>query len=394
MNQDWEALESQYYAFTVKRQPIVLVKGKGMTVWDNIGNEYLDFTAGWAVNSLGHCHPEIVKAINDQSTTLIQTSNQFYTIPQIKLAQILVDNSCLDKVFLCNSGAEANEGALKLARKYGKKHKNGAYAIITANNSFHGRTTGTLAATGQPRYQEPFQPLQPGFTHVEFNNVKAIMEATTEDTVAVMLEPIQGEGGVNIPSADYFKKVREWCDLKGLLLILDEVQTGIGRLGTLFGYENYGVEPDVITLAKGLGGGVPIGAFLSKTHCMSLEPGDHGSTFGGNPLVSAAAFACVSHIMDNNILNNVTNMGEKLVDCLKVLQSRFSCISEIRGKGLLIAVEFGEDIAGKVLALCNEEGVLFNLVKPNAIRIMPPLNISQHEINEGMARLEQALRKL
>jgi len=336
----------------------------------------------------------MVEAIQEQAATLIQTSNQFYTVPQLQLAQILVDNSCLDKVFFGNSGAEAIEGSLKLARKYGKKNRNGAYEVITAYNSFHGRTMTTLAATGQPHYQEPFQPLTPGFVHVEYDNVEAIISATTDKTAAVMLEPIQGEGGVNIPADDYLQRVRDWCDRQGLLLILDEVQTGLGRLGSLFGYQEYGVEPDVMALAKGLGGGVPIGAFLSKDHCMALEPGDHGSTFGGNALTTAAAYASTKYIIEHDISSNARAMGERLMQGLEELKSRFSFISQVRGKGLLVALEFDGDIAAKALSLTNEAGVLFNMVKPNTLRLMPPLTITPEEVDEGVSRLEQALSRL
>ena len=252
-SEEWISIEQKYYAQTVRRQPVVLVRGQGTRVWDADGKEYLDFVAGWAVNNLGHSHPAITQAIVEQAGTLIQTSNQFFTVPQLMLAELLIENSCLDRVFFGNSGAEANEGALKLARRYGKLNRDGAYEVITAFNSFHGRTMATVAATGQPHYQEPFQPLLPGFVHVDFNDVEAIMNATTDQTAAVMLEPVQGEGGVNIPDDDYLQRVREWCDRNGLLLILDEIQTGMGRLGSLFGYQEYGVEPDVITLAKGPG---------------------------------------------------------------------------------------------------------------------------------------------
>ena len=394
MSTDWIALEKENYAFTVRRQPIVLERGLGTQVWDVNGKEYLDFTAGWAVNNLGHCHPVMVEAIRQQAGTLLQTSNQFYTIPQLQLAQILVENSALDKVFFGNSGAEAVEGAMKLARKYGKKNRNGAYEIITAFNSFHGRTLTGVSATGQPHYQEAWQPLTPGFVHVPFDDVEAIIEATTEKTAAVMLEPIQGEGGVNIPSDDYLQRVREWCDQQGLLLILDEVQTGMGRLGSLFGYQEYGVEPDVIALAKGLGGGVPIGAFMSKDKCMALEPGDHGSTFGGNPLTTAAAYASAKYIVDNDVASNSKAMGNRLMQRLEELKSRSSIISDVRGKGLLAAIEFTDDIGSRAISLCNDAGVLFNMVKPNALRLMPPLNISPEDIDEGIARLEQALGKL
>ena len=394
MTSQWIALEERYYAQTVRRQPIVIVRGQGSRVWDADGKEYVDFTAGWAVNNLGHCHPAMVEAIQEQAATLIQTSNQFYTVPQLKLAQALIDNSCLDKVFFGNSGAEAVEGALKLARKYGKKNRDGAYQVITAYNSFHGRTMSTIAATGQPHYQETFQPLTPGFVHVDYDDVEAIIAATTDETAAVMLEPIQGEGGVNIPADDYLKRVRDWCDKQGLLLILDEVQTGLGRLGSLFGYQEYGVEPDVMTLAKGLGGGVPIGAFLSKDYCMALEPGDHGSTFGGNALTTAAAYASTQYILDHDIPSKAKAMGQRLMQQLEELKTRFSIISEVRGKGMLIALEFDEDVAANALSLANGTGVLLNMVKPNTLRLMPALNISAEDVEEGVDRLEQALSKL
>ena len=387
-------MEEKYYAQTVRRQPIVLVRGQGTRVWDADGKEYLDFTAGWAVTNIGHCHPVMVQAIQEQAATLIQTSNQFFTIPQLKLAQALIDNSCLDRVFFGNSGAEAVEGALKLARKYGKKNRDGAYEVITAFNSFHGRTLTTIAATGQPHYQEAFQPLTPGYVHVDYDDVEAIMAATTDRTAAVMLEPIQGEGGVNIPADDYLQRVRQWCDEQGLLLILDEVQTGLGRLGSLFGYQEYDVEPDVITLAKGLGGGVPIGAFLSKEHCMALEPGDHGSTYGGNALTTAAAYASTQFIIDNDISGNARTMGAHLTARLEDLKSRFDSISEVRGRGLLIALEFHDDVAASVLSNANASGVLLNMVKPNTLRFMPPLNITAEEIDQGVARLEKAIASL
>ena len=391
---DYIAIENQYYAQTVRRQPVVIVRGEGTRVWDADGKEYLDFVAGWAVNNLGHCHPAVTQAIVDQASTLVQTSNQFYTVPQLNLAQILIDNSCLDRVFFGNSGAEANEGALKLARRYGKLHRDGAYEVITAFNSFHGRTMGTLAATGQPHYQEAFTPLLPGFVHVDFNDVEGIMNATTDKTAAVFLEPVQGEGGVNIPDDDYLKRVRDWFDQQGLLLMLDEVQTGLGRLGSLFGYQEYGVEPDVITLAKGLGYGVPIGAFLSKEYCMALVPGDHGSTFGGNPLATAAAYAGTKFLIDNDIPAQVTVLGAHLLAQLDRLKSRFSFITDVRGKGLLTAVEFDSDISGQVLTHTNAAGLLLNAVKPNAIRFTPPLTITTEEIDQGVGRFADALAKI
>ncbi len=394
MTSNWIDMEKQYYMFTVRRQPVVIERGEGTRAWDVDGKEYLDFCAGWAVNNLGHCHPAITQAIVEQASTLLQTSNQFYTLPQLHLAQLLVENSAMDKVFFSNSGAEANEGAVKLARKYGKKNRDGAYEVITAFSSFHGRTMGMVAATGQPHYQEAWQPLTPGFVHVDFNDFEALVEATNDRTAAVFLEPVQGEGGVNIPDDDYLPRVREWCDSQGLLLVFDEIQTGLGRLGTLFGYESFGIEPDVMTLAKGLGGGVPIGAFMSKDQCMSLEPGDHGSTFGGNALTTAAAHASTKFIIDNDIPANAVAMGERLMGGLNQLRGEFSSISDVRGKGLLVALEFDDNISGRVVAQCNEEGLLLNPVKPNAIRFMPPLNITPEEVDQGVERLESALRKI
>ena len=391
---DWVEMEKRYYMFTVRRQPVVIVRGEGTRVWDVNGKEYLDFVAGWAVNNLGHCHPAVTDAITKQASTLIQTSNQFYTTPQLQLAQVLVENSCLDKVFFCSSGAEAIEGSIKLARKYGKQNRDGAFEIISAQNSFHGRTLAAVAATGNPHYQEPFKPLIPGFVHVEYNNVEAIMEATSDRTVAVLLEPVQGEGGVNIPTPDYFKRVREWCDQHGFLLILDEVQTGFGRLGSLFGYERFGIEPDVMALAKGLGGGVPIGAFMSKDYCMALEPGDHGSTYGGNVLACAAAYASTKYIIDNDLAAQARTAGEYLVKKLSEVKSRVNLVKDVRGMGLLVAMEFNDDISGKVVSLCNEEGLLLNPVRPNAIRFMPPINVTTSEIDGAAARLEAALTRV
>jgi len=387
----WQEMESKYYMSVVRRQPVVIVRGQGTKVWDESDKEYLDFTAGWAVNNLGHCHPAIVDAIRSQASTLMQTSNQFYTIPQLQLAEVLVENSCLDKVFFSNSGAEANEGAVKLARKYGRRNRNGAHEVITAFNSFHGRTLAMVSATGQPHYQANWTPLPEGFVNVDYSDLEAIKGATNDKTCAVMLEPLQGEGGVNIPEEGYLQAVRDWCDENGLLLIFDEVQTGLGRLGTLWGHQAFNVEPDVMTLAKGLGGGVPIGAFLAKDHCAVLEPGDHGSTFGGNALTCAAANASTRFIVENDIPNRAKEMGNYLKQGLEALKDRHSFISDVRGMGLLLALEFGSEIAGKVVASCNDEGLLLNPVRPNAIRFMPPLTVNTQEIDAGLERLEHGI---
>ena len=391
MTTNWKEIESKYYMFLVRRQPMVLERGEGTRVWDTEGKEYLDFTSGWAVNNIGHANPVMAEAISKQAETLLQTSNQFYTIPQLKLAQILVDNSCLDKIFICNSGTEANEGAIKLAKKYGKKNKNGAYEIITALNSFHGRTMMSVAATGQPHYQEIFQPIPIGFTHVPYDDIEAIKQATNERTVAVMLEPVQGEGGVNIPDSEYLKQVRSWCDENGLLMILDEVQTGMGRLGTLFGYQSFDVEPDIITLAKGLGGGVPIGAFLAKDSACAFDPGDHGSTFGGNALTCAGAYASTKFIIDNNVPAHAAEMGEYMGQGLNKIKADHEFVAEVRGMGLLWAMFFDSDMTPAVIAAANEAGLLMNPLRPNAIRLMPPLTVSKDEIDQAMSKLETAL---
>lgn len=391
---DWQKLEKKYFMSTFKRMPVTLVKGKGMRVWDENGKEYLDFTAGWGVNSLGHCHPAVVGAIAEQVKTLIQTSNQFYTIPQLQLAELLIENSCFDKAFFCNSGAEANEGAVKLARRYGKLHLDGAYKVVTALNSFHGRTLAMTAATGQHKFHEPYTPVPDGFVHVEYSNVGAIKKATTAQTCAVMLEPIQGEGGVNVPDDGYLKAVRAWCDQKGILLILDEVQTGIGRIGTLFGYEQFGVEPDIITLAKGLGGGIPIGAFLAKEKAAVFAPGEHGSTFGGNPLACAAGYATLKFILENDIPDKVKNNGAYLIARLNKLKSKYDFIVEVRGRGLLAAIQFNSDLTDKIVKSCMERGLLLNPVKPNAIRFMPPLTIAKKDIDAAIGILDKVLAKV
>jgi predicted acetylornithine/succinylornithine family transaminase len=381
---DWQKLADRLFLNTITRFPVTLVRGEGARVWDDQGKQYLDFVGGWAVNSLGHCHPALVNALEEQAKTLIQTSNQFYTVPAIKLARLLAENSCLDRVFFCNSGAEANEGAVKLARKYGKIHLKGAYEIITTYGSFHGRTLAMTAATGQRKFQDPYTPLPDGFINVEYNDLEAIKRATNERTCGVMLEPIQGEGGVNVPDDDYLKKVEDWCHQKGIMFILDEVQTGIGRTGTLFAYEQYNVEPDIMTLAKGLGSGVPIGAFLAKEKASVFTPGEHGTTFGGNPLVCAAAYATLKYIIDNDIPEKVNRVGKYFMTELETLKQQFDFITEVRGKGLLIAMEFDREIAQDVTMSCLNKGLLINKLKPNAIRFMPPLIITEKEVDEAV----------
>ena len=387
----WQELEHKYYMRTVERLPVTLVRGQGARVWDEDGREYLDFVGGWAVNSLGHCHPVVVEAVVEQVHTLIQASNQFYTVPQVRLAELLVQNSCLDKVFFCNSGAEANEGAVKLARRYGKLNLNGAHEIITTIGSFHGRTLNMVAATGQPKFQQPYIPLPGGFINVEYNSIEAIKAATTSQTCAVMLELVQGEGGVNLPDDNYLTAVREWCDRKGILLILDEIQTGVGRMGILFAYQQLGMEPDIMTLAKGLASGIPIGAILANDRASVFTPGEHGSTFGGNPLACAAGYATLKFIIDNDIAGNASRIGRYLIDGLKGFKQKFQFITDVRGRGLLVALEFSSDISQSLVMACLDRGLLVNQLKPNALRFMPPLIIGNEEVDEALSILDKAL---
>lgn len=388
-----QELEAKYFMRFIKRIPLTIVRGEGCYVWDANGKKYLDLVGGWAVNSLGHCHPVVVEALRLQAGKLIQASNAYYTVPQVELAEMLVTNSCLQRVFFSNSGAEANEGAVKLARRYGRLNLNGAYEIITTFSSFHGRTLAMVAATGQAHFQEPYVPLPDGFVNVPYNDIEAIKAATTSKTCAVMLEPIQGEGGVNVPGDDYLKKVRAWCDQRGILLILDEVQTGIGRIGALFGYQLYGVEPDILTLAKGLGGGVPIGAILAKEKASVFVPGEHGSTFGGNPLICAVGVATLRYMIDNKIPEHVADIGNYLSSQLVRFKNEYSLLSQVRGRGLLQAIEFKDDIAEKVAADCMESGMLINKIKPNTLRLIPPLVITRNQLDEGLGILREVLKK-
>jgi acetylornithine/N-succinyldiaminopimelate aminotransferase len=390
---NWIELEKKYFMLVFKRTPVVLARGRGMYVWDIDGKKYLDFVAGLAVNSLGHCHPVITGALNAQSKKLIQTSNLYYSMPQLKLAELLVNNSCLDHVFIGNSGAEANEGAIKLARRYGKLKLDGAYEIITTYDSFHGRTLATTAATGQNVFQEPYIPLPTGFINVAYNDIEAIKKAVGKTTCAVMLEPIQAEGGVNVPADNYLKEVRALCDEKGILLILDEVQTGIGRLGSLFGYQQYGVEPDIMTLAKGLGGGVPIGAFLANEKASVFVKGDHGSTFGGNPLVCNVAYEVLRYIIEQDLPGQVKRVGAHLQDGVKKLASRYSSITSVRGHGLLVAAGLNADISGDVAMKCLENGLLVNPVKPNALRFIPPLIATEKDVDKALSILEKVIKE-
>ncbi len=391
---NWQELESEYFMKTGRRQPITLVRGEGLRVWDEDGKEYLDFVAGIAVTGLGHCHPAIVSAIEEQSRTLWHVSNLYYTTPQVELARLLVENSCMDEVYFQNSGTEANEAAIKLARKYGRVHLNGAYEVISTMDSFHGRTFAMVAATGQPDHQNTYTPLPQGFVNVPYNDIEAIMSATSQDTCAVMLEPIQGEGGVNVPSPEYLQQVRKWCDDRGLLLIFDEVQTGIGRTGNLFAYQHFGVEPDVMTLAKALGGGIPIGAIMAKKSASAFEPGDHGSTFSGNPLATGVALANMRYILENDVVGNARRVGERLKNQLEGLVEKHDMATEVRGMGLLLALALSRDAAVSIVNECRDNGLLVNPVRPNAVRLMPPLIVTDADVDQAISILDAALDKV
>ncbi len=385
---------NKYLMNTYNRLPLILRKGRGTKVRDFNNREYLDFVGGIAVNCLGHCHPKIVLALQKQAQRLIHVSNLYHIEPQIKLAKMLIEHSCSDKVFFCNSGTEANEAAIKLARKYSKDHSApGRYEIISTHGSFHGRTLAALSATGQEKFKKDFEPLVPGFKHVPFNDAEALGKAITKHTCAVMLEPIQGEAGIRMPDEGYLKEVREICDNHGLLLILDEVQTGIGRTGKLFAYEQYGLEPDIISLAKGLGGGVAIGALLAKNAvAASFQPGSHAATFGGNPLACAAAIATLETLLEDGfILDNCRRMGSYLMEKLEGLKKDFpSLVVEVRGKGLMIGMEITQSCA-PIVNSCAERGVLVNCASGNVLRFTPPLIVAKNEIDYLIDILEDVM---
>ncbi|GAB1722497.1 MAG: acetylornithine transaminase [Nitrospira sp. CR1.1] len=382
----------RYLMNTYQRQPISIVRGRGSKVYDLEGREYIDFVAGIAVNVLGHGHPDLVLAIQKQAQHLLHTSNLYYTEPQVQLAQTLAEHSFAQKVFFCNSGAEANEAAIKLARKYSHdKYGADRYEIITMTSSFHGRTLATLTATGQEKVQKGFAPLMPGFSYVPFNDLSAVERAITPKTAAIMLEPIQAEGGVHVAERSYLQALRELCRERDILLIFDEVQTGMGRTGTLFCYEQFGIQPDIMTLAKGLGGGVPIGACLATDSvARAFGPGTHASTFGGNPLACASALAVLRVLLDGKILDQGRRMGDYLAKGLATLKERHRCINEVRGMGLLQGVEV--DFDGKtVVADCLARGLLINCVGDRVLRVVPALIITEREIDRLLASLAQIL---
>jgi predicted acetylornithine/succinylornithine family transaminase len=391
---DWRELEARRYMKTFNRLPVVLVRGQGCRVWDESGKEYLDLVAGIAVNALGHAHPDLVKAIADQAGQLIHTSNLYYTTPQLELAELLAENTVGERVFYVNSGAEANETVIKLAQKYGKKQLNGASEIITLTGSFHGRTMATVAATGQEKFAKPYAAMPPGFRTVPFNDVEALRQAVGPTTCAVMLEVVQGESGVNIADPEFVTEARRLCDQTGALLILDEVQTGIGRTGKFMGYQHYGVEPDVFSLAKGLGGGVPIGAGVTKERFAALEPGDHGSTFGGNPLACAAGVATIRTILRDKLVENAAAQGKRFAERLTALQAKNSQIARVREKGLMVAFDTAEEVAPKVVTEALARGLILNATGPTTVRMVPPLIITAAEVDQAVDIIADALSAL
>jgi len=370
---------------TYARFPLTLVRGEGSRVWDDDGNEYLDFIAGIAVNTLGHAHPGMTEALSSQAAAMLHCSNLFHIPKQQLLADRLAALSGLDATFFCNSGAEANEAAIKLARKYFHDQGSARRTVVSATQSFHGRLLSTLTATGQDKVKIGFDPLPPGFVHVPLNDIEALKQTINAETAAVLLEPLQGEGGVNIADTTYLQAVRQLCDEHGLLLMLDEVQTGVGRCGTMFAFELAGIRPDILTLAKGLGGGVAIGAMLaSESVAASFGPGTHGSTFGGNPLSCTAALTVLDEIESAQLLANVQQRGEQLRQGLRDLAARFPVITEVRGQGLLNGAELSQE-AAPLVAAARGKGLLILMAGPNVLRFLPPLNVSAAEVDEALA---------
>jgi len=386
------ALADENMINTYKRFPIVLTKGSGVKVWDVNGKEYLDFVAGIAVCNLGHSHPQVIAAVKEQLENLTHVSNLYYTEPQTQLARLLVENSFADKVFFCNSGAEANEAAIKLARKYAHENMGpGKFELITMKDSFHGRTMATITATGQEKFQFGFTPLLEGFTYVPFNDLQALEARISNKTCGIMVEPIQGEGGVNIPDDNYLSSVREICDRHGILLIIDEVQTGMGRTGKLFAYEHSEIKPDIMTLAKALGNGFPVGAMLATDKiAKAFVPGNHASTFGGSPLAMAAANATVKMMLQEGILEHCRTMGDYFLLQLKKLQQKHKIIKEVRGKGLMLAVQLNIE-NGDIVNECLQRGLLIISAGSKTLRFVPPLIITAQDVDQAVKVLDEVM---
>jgi acetylornithine/N-succinyldiaminopimelate aminotransferase len=390
---DVQKIYDEYVMPTYTRLPVCLVKGKGSRVWDLEGKEYLDFFPGWAVSGIGHCHPRVVNAIKEQARKMLHVANNFLNIKQAELARTISEASFPARIFFCNSGAEANEGAIKFAKKYGSD--TGRFEIITMKNSFHGRTLAAMRATGQDKFHQGFEPLMEKFHHADFNDLESVKRLVTDKTIAIMLEPIQGEGGVSVASRDFLKGLRKLCDEKDMLLILDEVQTGVGRTGKMFAYQHYDLEPDIMTLAKTLGGGVPIGAFVvnRKIKREVLTVGMHGSTFGGNPLVCAASLAVFKAIKKEKLITNTIRMGELLDREFEQLKAKYPVIESTRGLGLMKGLKLREPSASYATE-AREQGLLINATQGDILRIMPPMTVSAKEIKLGMKILDSVFAKL
>jgi acetylornithine/N-succinyldiaminopimelate aminotransferase len=384
-----------HVATTYGRIPMALIRGEGMRVWDADGKMYYDFLAGLGVNNLGHCHPRVVEAIRQQAGTLLHVSNLYHIQPQIELAEMLAQNSFADRSFFCNSGTESCEAAIKLARKYSHDHFGaGRYEIITFENSFHGRTMASLSATAQTKYHKGFEPLLDGFTYAPFNDLPALEQMITPKTCALMVEPIQGEGGVNVPGPGYLQGLRTLCDKHQLLLIYDEVQCGIGRTGRLFAYEHDGVAPDIMTLAKSLAGGVPIGAMLAREEvAKSFVPGTHAATFGGNPLATAAGVAALKAIHEEGLLDNCQRVGAYFMDRLIDLQHRYAFMKEVRGRGLMLGIEL-DFPGGQFVNACMERGFLVNCTVDTVLRFLPPIIVTKSEVDLLIATLDELFAKV
>ena len=376
-----------------KRPANVFVEGHGSWLKDANGKEYLDFVQGWAVNCLGHSPRALVAAISKQAAKLINCSPAFYNGPMIRLADLIVKHSCLQRVFFANSGAEANEGAVKLARKWGAKYKNGAYEIITMDHAFHGRTLAMMSASGKAEWEQLYEPKVPGFPKAVLNDLESVKALLNEKTVGVLLEPIQGEAGVFVATDEFMKGLRDLTREKGILLILDEIQTGMGRMGKLFGYEQYGIEPDIMTLAKGLGGGVPLAALVAKESICVFEVGDQGGTFNGNPLMMAVGIAVLKELTKPGFLERVVKTGAYLQGRLEDL-SRQQGLGEVRGKGLLWALDLNKEIGPQVVEECLNRGLLINSPRKNTLRFMPALNVNRKEVDRMMDTLKGALQKI
>ncbi len=373
------------------RVPLTIVRGKGSYVWDANEKKYLDFICGIATNLLGHADAGLAKAINKQAKKLVHISNIFYSQPQIELGELLLKSSKLDRVWFCNSGAEANEAAIKLARKWGQINKKGAYEILVAKNGFHGRTIATISANDNKNYKNSFKPLLPGFKFINFNDMNSIKKQTTAKTVAILIEPIQGEGGVITPNKDYLNKVRQWCNKNNILLILDEIQTGMGRTGLAWAHQHNKILPDIMTSAKGLGGGLPIGCIMSTKKVDVFTAGDHGSTFGGNVLTCAGAHYVANKLFNSNMLKTIQSTAKILDNILNDLLHEHDDIVKLRGVGLLRGIEFKSEIASAVAQECLSNGLLVNAVRPNVLRLMPALNVSSNELKKACAIIAKSI---